>query len=315
MKDESKKIIDLLFDVNSDLTVSDQKKEKLISLINGFEKELIELIRDQEHSKLKNIPADKSTKTKKHEANIAGVGEHNKEEESAESIIGALQVLIKKEKKGSGLKKNKLAGNNGEVEVSEMTLHRQNKIKKMKDFLLTGEDSRDNDIVNFDLQMQKNQLRSERERHAGKFEEKILKKYWDDVFFDCDWKNPNNPKNYADYYFEDTTDERVSYMPIIGFDLPKDFNSDNLIPEKLLKALYSFNRPGIAKNVAFFVNKKNIYILPGGSRTEYPKVQKENIFDNYHDFLECVCNLAEPLSVSSELKKIYKSFETKSNKT
>ena len=76
-----------------------------------------------------------------------------------------------------------------------------------------------------------------------------------------------------------------------------------------------YNRTSLANNVAFYVNKKKIYILSGGSRSEFPKVKEKNIFDNYTDFLNCVFNLVEPLSVSSEVKKKYKSFKTKSNKT
>lgn len=218
---------------------------------------------------------------------------------------------------------NFIEDEDGDYVLSQLQIEILQRISLIQDYIETEEyiDKVDRRILEFDILIQKNKF----ENQINVNREDNLCRYWDDcVLFERNWKDPLNTKTTSDYYMnfevKRASDDFEAYIPgfmLIGFDVDDDFvpNLTIDINKELFDKVYSFSKY-YQRDVVFFVSSKKIYVLRYGSWSELPIIDKEDIFDDFMDFLNfSVTHVEDAYSDGSEeLLKFYVEMKTQFEK-
>ena len=205
----------------------------------------------------------------------------------------------------------------------ELTLTQEQclaRIKFLKDYLESIDSDENNwrywrdgdqQIVELDILIQKNIFNSEFEDK----QEYNLRKYFDDVLFETNWRDPSNPKIQTDYFFK-LNEQNIPGIMIWGFDVPDDFIPDLRIASNKdwSKKVYALTYPyKVVRDIIFFVNTKQMFVLKYGSRSENPIITESETFSDYFEFFDFVenCFGEENVKLEGKIGELYDEVDTK----
>jgi hypothetical protein len=222
---------------------------------------------------------------------------------------------------------NFIEDENGEYRLKQSQIDNLQRISLLQDYIDKKEyissqsykESEDLMILELDILIQKNLFESETNLNK----EDNLYKYWDEGgLFDRKWKDPSNPNAEADYFMnynlkaslDNDEENSIPGFMLLGFDVNDDFipiltlEENKELASKVFSFAYSFQR-----DVVFFVSSKKIFLLRYGSRSEYPIIEADYIFEDFMDFLNTsVDDIEYETSYASEkLKQFYKELNRK----
>lgn len=188
---------------------------------------------------------------------------------------------------------NFIEDENGGYRLTQSQIDNLQRISLIQEFIDNHDSLKgwEKKILEMDILYQKNIF----EQKTKNNREDNLCKYWEDCsFFERKWIDPKNPNAKADYFMrfniKGSYNNKKVNIPtylVYGFDVCENFNTNLNAKEnkELFRRVFSFNKY-FNRDLIFFVNSKNIYVLRYGSGSERPVVDDEDVFDDYIKFLD-----------------------------